>query len=589
MMRLQVIVLVAILTVASILIGLTLVKNYARKKPSTGIGTIGLESLESALTYLTYSLYESTLRLNLTLLHVYNVILPNVERAIAMKNLAEAESLLAKLRERINTCENIIHSFNETYLRLRAKLPPRTRAAIHELINMLLQLYLRKLSALQKEYSELLHQVEALSSRKIVSTKLTAYANVSTAYPGQHVLIRGCLCDIHGHPLAGQRIHVYMFTRHWYITTSSDGSFNFTIRIPVNVTHRVITVMLVYIPSESSNYSGSIATVKLHILPIPVVIRVRRVSGVLCPGGWVSFRLYIKPNTTIIEPRGTLLILSGKHILYRSIVRTSLLNINVSLPHTKKLSRSMLIVFNPSIAALARETLRVNLTHLYKRCLKPRLTVSYSSIVLYPFQTEITVNLGLEDYSRYSINLTYGDLRHTYTYVGPGQARITLPVSLSPLQLYAVREAVLNVTEYRMCVAPTTHIMHIHIINLALVLVVLLPIAVIATYIYHKRRARFITALRAQEMYEVYSERDVPHVLERTAKVLGVRVSRSFTVRQLASVLISKLPSIRSVIISLVYVYEQVRFGVKIEKRDILRALLEMFINSVRSLLRLRR
>ena len=51
--------------------------------------------------------------------------------------------------------------------------------------------------------------------------------------------------------------------------------------------------------------------VTIHVLPVPVTVQVENVDGVLCPGGWISFKLRVIPNMTVLEPYGVIHVVLG--------------------------------------------------------------------------------------------------------------------------------------------------------------------------------------------------------------------------------------------------------------------------------------
>ena len=583
MRRSVVIALTVVVLVAGILVGLTLLSK------STGqvefpAGTAKLEALESTLTYLITGLYHIVIKLNGTLTYVHTVLLPELEKSVAIRDIEVAKTLLGRINRTLNTCMKTLSSFNNTYTRLRKKLPLQVRPVVDRYVSTILHSFIREITISHSEVTRLSDLVKMLS-KSVTATILTVQVNATSVYPGQHVLIYGNLSDVYGHPLPNQRIELYAPYAHMYTMTDINGRFSFVLDIPINVTSKTITLSIIYAPPRDSNYGGSMKIVTIHVLPIPVTVQVENVSGVLCPGGWISFRLKVVPNMTVLWPYGVIRVVLGELTLSKVVTGSNTVSINLTLPRVKNLPRSALVLFTPGIATLSSSQVQINLSSLYRPYSEPKLRVSYPSIVLYPVARTVDVIIRLEKNSPYVLEVSYEGKLERYLYQGPIQVNLDLPLDVGLFMPYAVKEIKLHVIEEESCTVPVTYSLRVRIINVVPLLLVTLFMAVVILAARFMRRGRTTSLIVSVQSF-ISEEENIPTLLERTAKALGVRILRGFTVRDLARAIVSRIPALRSLMYSTVYVYEHVRFGLKRSEIDLLKALVNMLVNSLRSLFR---
>ncbi len=577
-MRLIVAALVLIMLLTGVLTGVTLLREH--NTSSVHVSASQLETVESTVTSIIDDLYLTVTKLNFTLTYVRSVLLPRLEKEISIRDVEHAEALLSNVSAYVKSCVRALSSLNRTYLKERGKLPPGLRLVLDRYIKHLMYSFMRDTVVLTRDTAHIKDVLASLRER-VIPTVLTAKASPAAAHPGQYVHVYGTLRDKYGHPLPNQKITLYLYHIHLYTLTNSSGRYSFTLRLPTNITSREVTLTVIYDPPRDSRYGGSLTTVIVHVLPLPVRIKLEKISGMLCPGGWVSFRLRLIPNVSTLASYGTLRLSLG-NITYNSTVSgNSIVSINLTIPHIMTIPDKALIVFIPSVPVLSEARAEVNLEPLYRPPLKSGAKVSFSSMLLYPLSSTLKVRIWLSDQATYTIGIVYDGLSRTYEYSGPLQVTLSLPLGINLLAPYVTKRVEVRIVEHKICALPVTYSLQVSIINIVPVMLAALLLIVMLALFHTRKRVR----TQVETKFEL-SEEAIPTVLERAARVVGARVSRGCTIRELAQAVASKLQELRGLLYSTVYVYERVRFGLKRSENDILRALATMLISHLRSLLR---
>ncbi len=577
-MRLIVAALVLIMLLTGVLTGVTLLREH--NTSSVHVSASQLETVESTVTSIIDDLYLTVTKLNFTLTYVRSVLLPRLEKEISIRDVEHAEALLSNVSAYVKSCVRALSSLNRTYLKVRGKLPPGLRLVLDRYIKHLMYSFMRDTVVLTRDTAHIKDVLASLRER-VIPTVLTAKVSPAAARPGQYVHVYGTLRDKYGHPLPNQKITLHLYHIHLYTLTNSSGKYSFTLRLPTNITSREVTLTVIYDPPRDSRYGGSLTTVIVHVLPLPVRIKLEKISGMLCPGGWVSFRLRLIPNVSTLASYGTLRLSLG-NITYNSTVSgNSIVSINLTIPHIMTIPDKALIMFIPSVPVLSEARAEVNLEPLYRPPLKSSAKVSFSNMLLYPLSSTLKVRIWLSDQATYTIDIMYDGLSRTYEYSGPLQVTLSLPLDINLLAPYVTKRVEVHIIEHKICALPVTYSLQVSIINIIPVMLAALLLIVMLALFHTHKRAR----TQVETKFEL-SEEAIPTVLERAARVVGARVSRGCTIRELAQAVASKLQELRGLLYSTVYVYERVRFGLKRSENDILRALATMLISHLRSLLR---